>query len=219
MPTPIPLSRPKLFAAGVGVLMLIVSTGILFGVPAEATHRPANKMAVAGSSIEILSIELGEGEHSEVVELLRGTMKASNPTDLVIAVTAECALWTDVTTVGNDESEASASVKVWVEDNGAPVPVSSDDELETGKVVFCNRAYKQVTTLFDDEDATIEHFLRDRHADGFNWITLDVGHGLHEYVVKAQIDLNVEGTGMAKAAIGKRTLVVSPERLANDATI
>lgn len=189
--------------------------------PAGATHQPADKVAVAGSALEVLSAPLVEGASSTEATILSGSIKTSGPTDLIIKVTAECALWTDITVVGNDESEAVATVKVWVEIDGTPVPVSSDDTTEPGKVVFCNRAYRMRVTNLDDEDATFEQFLRTRQANGFNWVSLDLGAqpSPHSIVVKARLDAQVSGVGDAKAAIGKRTLVVLPEKLANDAVI
>lgn len=186
---------------------------------AEATHQPADKMAVSGSSLEIITAPLLAGASTTTAELLAGRIKTSSPTDLVLSVSLECALWTDVTTVGNDESEAVARVKVWVEIDGVPVTVSSDDTAEPGKVVFCDRAYKRTTTDFDDEDARIDSYLRTRSAHDFNWIRLNLGSGLHTISVKGELETAVTGTGMAQAAIGKRTLVVEPTKLANDVTL
>jgi hypothetical protein len=125
-----------------------------------------------------------------------------------------------VTTIGNADSSSYASVKVWVEIDGAPVGVSSDEATEdAGKVTFCNRAYRMATTQSDDEDARIDTYLRTRSANAFNWIELDLGSATHVVEVKAQLESEVTGMGMAKAGIGKRTLVIEPTKLANDAVI
>jgi hypothetical protein len=203
---------------------------------ATATHRPADKMAVAASTLEVLhatgsgaaplplGVPLGldplDAESSVTVELLAGTLRTSSPTDLVFRVAAECALWTNVTTVGNDESEAFASVKVWVTLDGVPVSVGSGDTNEPGKVVFCNRTYRVVTTEFDDEDATIQQFLATRSANGFSWVALNVGHGVHEVQAWAELTVNADDAmASAAAAVGKRTMLVEPEKLANDVTL
>lgn len=204
---------------GLAVLAVVVSTNAFSG-DVSATHQPADKMAVSGSAIEIMGASITSGGSSEVVTLAEGTIKTSGPTDLIFRVTAECALWTHTATIGNDISEAIAAVKVWVEVDGAVVPVSGDDVgEEAGKVVFCNRAYRMETTNFDDEDATIKSFLRTRSANAFNWITLDLGAGVHDVVLKAQLDAEVTGTAEAKAAVGKRTLIVEPVKLANDVVL
>ena len=205
-------------AAAVSVAALLVLPG--FSADVGATHQPADKMAVAGSTLEIMTDPLLGGSESTTVELLRGQLKTSSPTDLVLQLTLECALWTDVTTVGNDQSQAVARVLAWIEIDGVPVGVSgADTGADAGKVVFCDRAYRRETLSFDDEDATIKTFLATRSAHAFNWVDLDLGSGLHTVVVKAQLDRSVEGAGMAKAAIGKRTLVVEPTKLANDVTL
>lgn len=63
-------------------------------------------------------------------------MRTSSPADLLLLVTLGCALWTDVTTVGNDDQQAVASVEVWVEIDGGTVQVSDEDD---GHAVSCNR--------------------------------------------------------------------------------
>ena len=213
-----PKIRSYALVAAVGIAALLLVPALLS--PAEATHMPADKMAVSGSTLEIITAPLLAGTASTTVELLSGQMKTSSPTDLILSVTLECALWTDITTVGNDDSESVARVKVWVEIDGVPVGVTGEDEGEDGgKVVFCDRAFRRTTTDFDDEDARMDSYLRTRSAHAFNWIDLNLGSGIHDIVVKGQLDTAVTGTGMAKAAIGKRTLVVEPTKLSNDVVL
>jgi hypothetical protein len=83
-------------------------------------------------------------------------------------------------------------------------------------VVFCNRLWRMNTTQFDDEDATIRTFLGTRTANAFNWIALNVGSGIHDIQVLAQLETQTQGTGEAMAGVGKRTLVVEPVKLAGD---
>lgn len=186
---------------------------------ARADHVPANKIAVSGASVEILTAPLVDGASSMEETVLSGTLRASRPTDLVVGVTLECALWTTVVTVGNDASEATARVLVWVELDGEPVAVSGDDTEAPGQVVFCDRTHRQTVTDLDDEDARIEQFLRTRSANGFHWIALNVGSGIHTLDVVAQLEASATSLGDAQAGVGKRTLVVEPVRLAGDVTI
>lgn len=211
---------PKAFAAIAALAFLAAGTGAyLTSNSASATHSPANKMAVSGSALEIITAPLLAGASTTTAELLKGTIKTSSPTDVIFSVNLECALWTDITTVGNDDSESVARVKVWVELDGKPVAVSGDDTAETGKVVFCDRAYRRTTTDFDDEDARIDSYLRTRSAHSFDWISMNLGSGTHTISVKGELQTAVTGTGMAQAAIGKRTLIAEPTKLANDIVI
>src|SRR5688500_18867323 len=71
-------------------------------------HYPADKATVTGSRVEVVA-------PGESVTLLETQMRTSSTGDLVMQVTAECALVTDLTTVGNDTAEAVGTVRVWVE--------------------------------------------------------------------------------------------------------
>ncbi|MBW3582643.1 MAG: hypothetical protein KY455_06035 [Euryarchaeota archaeon] len=215
----IPDQRPKKSSSMTVALLFLVVTGFLVqGVAGD--HQPADKAGVAASDIEILSTPVIDGSSSEEALLLSTTLKSSNPTDLILAVDLECALWTDVTVIGNDDSQAVATVKIWITIDGEPITVtSSSEDDEPAKVVFCNRAYRMATTNVDDEDMQIDTYLSTRAAHGFTWVTLNVGSGTHEIEVWGQLDAEVTGTGMAKAGIGKRILVVEPVKLANDIVI
>lgn len=200
----------------VGLALTIIAA---VAVPTFATHEepeeglPADRVTVAGSSLEVMTSSVSDGSTSETVEILHTQMRTSNPADLVLQVTLECALWTEVTTVGNDEQRAEATVTVWIEVDGQPVQVSDTDD---GKAVFCNRDYEVTTFQFDDEDATIERYLETRAANGFNWVAEDLGEGVHDIVVKAQLEGQATSNAEAKAAIGQRTLVVQPTFLVNN---
>jgi len=204
-----------------------VALALLFAmaVPAgfaRANHLPADKIGVSASVVEVMTATASPTGpvSSGPVVLLEATLRNSSPTDLIVEVTGECALWTEIL---SPASEAKASVKVWTEIDGNPIPVTSDsngdgvnNDPDDGRVVFCNRDF-QVTSLLTVD--VLRLFLGTRSANSFNWITLNVGSGIHSIVVKGQLDVQVAGTGYAKAAVGKRTLVVQPAKLANDATV
>ncbi|MHB8585092.1 MAG: hypothetical protein ACYDDF_04565 [Thermoplasmatota archaeon] len=176
--------------------------------------QPADKMAVAGSALAIA----GPGSQ---IAILTGQMKTSAPEDAVISVSLECSILTNLTTVGNDNQHAFGQIEVWVELDGTPVPVSHDDTgPDAGHVVFCDRAAAQSTSGFNfDSNATINSFQSTRTADSFNWITLNMGAGNHTFVVKATLTQTATNRATAFAAIGKRTLVVDPTKLAVNAEI
>ena len=175
--------------------------------PVRASGLPANKTAASGSTTEVV-------DPAETVTLLSERIKTSKTTDLILSATAECAITTELTTTGNDDASAFGTVRLWVEIDGRPVPVSGADT-DGGRVVFCNRADQRETSLFDDEDATIRTFQETRHATGFNWMALDVGSHVHVVELKAEFTKGSTGDASAKAAIGNRTLIIEPSRAAN----
>jgi hypothetical protein len=155
----------------------------------------------------------------EEVVLLSEMVKTSKPTDLILGVTCECSITTDVTTVGSDDQTAFGQVKIWVEIDGQVVPVSQDDAADPGKVIFCNRTYQRQTSLFDDEDATIRTFMETRQANGFNWMKLNAGSATHLIQVKATLETTSTSMASAKAVVGKRTLIIEPTHSANNEAV
>jgi hypothetical protein len=74
----------------------------------------------------------------------------------------------------------------------------------------------------ENDNATIERYLRTKTANAFNWIQLDAGSGVHDIEVKVQLEGHAEtetGEAQAKALIGKRTLVIEPVKMPHDAEI
>lgn len=187
----------------------------LFVAPALAgsSGTAANKAAVASSSIDLVSTPMIDGYESKTVSLLKTEIKTSSTMDLLFQVSLECALWTGLSTIGNDLSKAQAQVVVWVEMDGKILATGS-----VGEVVFCDRMHQQATSSFDDEDAKIEQFLATRTANTFNWVAIDVGSATHTVEVKAQLVAESTSNGVAQAGIGQRTLVVEPIHLASGFT-
>ena len=201
---------------------------------ASASHEPANKGAAAGSDLDTI------GQDSL---LLSETMKVSSPEDLIISVTAECSILTELTTGGSpdagatDTATAFGAVRLRVEVDGKEVPVSAADgaggaddtedadDNEIGEVTFCNRAYSRTVTDEEDPQDGIdeEHdYIRTRTANAFNWIALDTGvlydsptNGNNIITVElfADYDTSTFGEAVAKAFVGSRTMVIEPIRL------
>lgn len=202
----------------------------LAGVPltdalaqSSSQTQPADKIGVAASVIEVMKAQVGPGGGaSEPITLLTATVKNSNPADLEIKVTHECAIWTDVVVSGTGTSESAATVKTWIEIDGQPVPVTADsnndgvfNDPDDGRVVFCNRSEQLSLTSLQPSEM-IRLFEKSRSANAFNWVKLNVGSGSHTITVKARLEVNVDGFGRAQAAVGKRTLVIEPSHLANN---
>lgn len=210
-----------LLGALVGVI-LVNSQGVF------ATHTPADKVVASGDNLTTISA-------GQNVPILTATLKTSKPTDLMLHVTLECTLLTELVTgdgpnTATDNAEASTNIDVWVEIDGQVVPVMSmsqppqnpppPGDKEADGVTFCNRVYgRSVTDQEMDGLDRQSDYIRTKSAHGFNWLRLNMGAGPHTIVVMADIDTAVVQTATAEAIIGTRTLIVEPAKLANDATI
>jgi len=185
----------------------VVSVGLTVNF-AGAAGTPADKVAASGSTAEVMA-------PGEAVTLLSEKIRTSNTADLILGVTSECVITTELTTEGNDLANARGTVDMWIEIDGQAVPVSSDDE--DGKVTFCDHFQERETTNVDDEDATIRTLDEIGTSNAFNWLALNVGNGTHTIEVKADLS-NDETTGdaTAMAAVGKRTLIVEPTHAAHN---
>lgn len=214
-----PLHRPKPWAfAAVATAALVLSLG--FALPfanGSSTSHPANKTSAGASSIEMLSPDFADNERG--TEILATTLRTSSTVDLLLEVSLECALWTEVISSTDENnpfgfgplSRAEARITVWVEFDGVPVAMDASDA--DGRVVFCERVHEQ--ELQDEDDSTnltSRHYQASRQANSFTWFLLDAGSGVHTVTVKADIESsNTEGS-YADGAVGKRTLVVDPTR-------
>lgn len=210
------------------IFTALVAAALIFTwtTNAQATHRPANKVAAAGSVDEEPFLVGGEP-----VLLLQETFKTSKPADLLLNVAAECSIVTEVTTVGNSESTARGQLEFFLTmstNGGTPERIgvtqastapNEDEDGDTGEVVFCNRTYERETTLFNDEDATIRTFMETRNANAFNWLELNAGSGVHTVRLFAQYseaESTTAGAATASGVVGARTLIIEPVRAKND---
>jgi hypothetical protein len=185
-----------------------------------ATGIPANKTAASGSETEIIG-----ANNSAVV--LSETVKINNPTDLIIDVSAECALLTQVTSTANGStSRAMGQIKMWVTIDGKYVPVSAEDS-DHGQVVFCSRAQEQQwtdgTVPPDDGKDQLRQYLDTRDANAFNWMALNVGEtyqgttdNVHKVELHASWVTSTSGAGaIATAIVGNRTMILEPVKAWN----
>lgn len=174
-------------------------------------HQPANKVAVAGSEIE-------EHAPGEEVVLLETTMRNAASKSLVLQVTLECSILTDLVTEGNDEARAESTLDVWVEIDGEKVAVADHEGAGDGEVTFCNREYQRETIFAEDEEATIDDHIATKQAHGFNWVALEPGQGVKHIEVKGNLETDEVGTATATLTVGNRTLVVEPVDTAHGET-
>jgi len=212
---------PWLVTAAILVLALV-------GSGAQATHQPANKVAASASIDEAVFLEDGDTEL-----LLEETFKTSKSMDLLLQVSAECSIVTDVITNGNEMESAGGqlTVNLTISTNGGterPIGVTSTSPPanmpgvpgDDGGVVFCDQKYlRDIMRLGDNnnDDARFRTFLSTRSATGFNWVQLNAGSGLHTvkaYASYAEEETSTDAT--AEGAVGRRTLIIEPVRMKND---
>lgn len=201
------------------------------GTPATAAGGvpAANKVVVAGSTVESLSANLTTPHVEEVV--LSANLKTSS-TDVLFYLTAECALFTKVATQGgaSDTSTSEAQVKMYIKVDGKALGINGlrSEDPATGDVVFCDREHQQTTSFVDDgdnnsKDEYLEQHLRTRTANAFNWVALDLAPGTHFIEVVAVLDASVKNGNRAVAdaiaTVGRRSLVILPQRLANGSRV
>lgn len=206
-------------------LASVAITSLVFvalgGRSAEADHEPANKVAAAGSQVEVFGPNVA-------VPLLHERVKISSPFDAVIQASAECDILTDLTTGGSmiplsaDNASAFGQVRMWVTIDDRVVPVSTDDTTETGKVVFCNRAHSKTVNDGEIPDGIDRErdMTRTRQANAFNWIALNIGFAYDDPANGNNIvDITLwgeltegpnSGEALAEAIVGHRTLIVEP---------
>lgn len=213
------LSRSRALVAGAAAFMLV---GGYLAQGTFASGIPANKVAASGSETEVI------GPNKSAV-VLSETVKINNPTDLILGVSLECAILTQVTNSANGVKErAFGEIKIQVTINGTPVPVSAEDT-DKGSVVFCNRAQEQQwtdstapTVGGDDGGDKLRQYLDTRTANAFNWMALNVGttyggteDNVHKIEVVATWTTDATAGAIAEAVVGNRTLVLEPVKAAN----
>ncbi len=217
------MKHTKITLVATGLVAALLVANLLLASPLAnaggGNNNAANKTHIDGSTVEFLHADLMDGG-DEGVTILSTTMKLSDPKDLLLSVTLECALWTMVTSSTYDEafqptSEARAAIHVWIEIDGKEVGIGGDD----GRITFCDRVHRQ-TVYEDPEDdeynnVTMEQYLATKNANAFTWHSISPSAGAGAPItieVKADVEAYVspEGGGgmMAEGAVGKRTLTV-----------
>jgi hypothetical protein len=183
------------------LIALLAGVLVTQAIQAMAEHEPADKVSVAAASVDttpLLAIPTSPGggntSAESTIKILDTTMRVSSPSDLVLALSAECALWTNTATdpddeTGTDHQETLARVEVFLTLDEMIVPVADgeaaggpttdpDVVAERGNVVYCNRAVRQQVENFDrtgEEDNLIRLYNRTRSSNAFSWIAQDVG--------------------------------------------
>lgn len=156
---------------------------------------------------------------------LSATIKTSNVSDLIVSLTAEAALATDVkisSAMGPDATSTSfATIKA-----RAIIDDVEANPAVPGDIVFNSRWMQLKGTLWGSTtspifvglpDQYIEIWEKTRSANAFNFLVPNVGVGVHTVKIQIMTDKQAGyAGGDAAAVIGKRTLVVEAVRLVND---
>lgn len=213
------------------VLALVMSAQAL---AVNTAPTAANKAAASGRQVVVAA----PGAN---VELLSVVMKTSKPEDLILQVTLECTIFTQLDTGGSTAPGATSSayshgsVQVWVTVDGNIVPISdssmppqnpADQTVGTDadKVTFCDREYQRTVTdgenPLDGLDRT-QDYIRTKSSHAFNWIRLNTGSGTHTIRVLANLTAVAMGQmdTTAQALVGNRTLIVEPTKTAVNAVV
>ncbi len=196
---------------------VILATGGTQGVPSAKSSVAWTKVAYDGTKT---------GGWIDVAPLYT-TIKTSNVSDLVISVSAECALVTDVKIKGTGQTESSTSmadikVRVLVDD-GAGNWTAADPAGDTG-ITFASRImtltgllWSGGQLLLDLPEQYIEIWEKTKSAHSFDYLFPNVGVGVHNVKVQIMTDTQAgfEGADIG-ATIGNATLVVEAVRLVNN---
>lgn len=195
------LSPRSVIAAGLAGTMAIAIPAAI----GSSNAQPANKAVAAGSTVQ----DVHPGAAG--TQIMTATFKTSKPEDLLMSVSLECSIITDVMVPGSDQGgskstgEAAGTIKVWLTLDGTdadpnlnivPITDTSAPPQDPGafggnadKVTFCDRDHK--VTLTDKENSNdgndaLEEYQLTKTANAFNWVRLNAGSGDHTIRVWAQ---------------------------------
>ena len=175
--------------------MLVAAAGGVFFAYAHTTKAdaglPADKVTVAGSTIAVVA-----PGHTQTI--MSTTMHTSAPEDLVLQLTSECSIVTQVFTSGTAAATAAGEVDMQVFVDSSPVAIvslpgqnaqSPTTPKDDGRVVFCDRVNTQSFTDGDSTAATskdeLTEYQKTKQTNAFNWAAFNVGSGTHTISVAA----------------------------------
>ena len=213
----------KLLPAIVAVV-LVLGAGLALAHNGNTQGVPSAKCAASVQGIDY--IPNATVNQWEDVPGFYTIIKTSNKADLIISVTAECALATNVTikgTGGKETSTSDAQLEIRVLVDGDEVNPATP-----GNVTFARRLMVLKGLLYsgsqvegtDLPEQYISIYEKTKTANGFNFVMKNVLSGDHNVTVQARA--KQEQTGNPKSpvgitpVIGKRTLVVEAVRMVND---
>ena len=174
----------------------------------SSNAQPANKAVASGSTVQ--GVHPGAG-----TAIMTASIKTSKPEDLLLSVSLECSIMTDVRNAGtapstdpnapsSSNAEASGAIRVWLtmdtDDNIIPITDASEPPQDPSqqrkgtdddKVTFCDRDhFVNITDAENPQDGTdaMRNYQLTKSANAFNWVRLNAGSGDHVIKVWAEFD-------------------------------
>lgn len=234
--------RPSRRDVSTGILILLLA-GVLVSqaIQATATHKPADKALASGDAVtDVAPAPNQAGIGTDANTIMTARLRTSAPSDLILQVSLECSILTDIVNqpVGANATsaeQAEGRIQVWVviddtyqvpisDVSSNPQPGTNGSGTDADKVTFCNRLHRvELTDAENDDDGTdrLRNFIRTKHANHFDWVALNLGAGIHDIDVRAGFDQPTAATANSSASglIGNRMLIVEPVKMANDVAI
>lgn len=221
------------------VAILGISLAVASFAPVAIAANGANKTTFNADNL----VANTEGLADDGAVIASASIKTSTPKDLVVMFSEECSLFTEVrlksgSTGSVSESQVRAAQSIWLEVDDVIVPIGGEDPTDVGygKVTMCDRTYNISTNILDQiqklcsavgaidgvttcEESYFDSFIDTKDAHGWNWVVLNLGPGEHTVEVYSEFvdEENVIGEGTASVAVGKRSLIILPQNLSNDA--
>ncbi len=210
----------KLVAIALAVaLVATLGAGIVFATSNSSNGIPSAKTAVGGNDTDYTPVS---DQWVNVPGLTDILIKTSNSSDLIVSLTAEADLITDVQLKGTGSSTSWAGIKVraLVDDNTAAPAFPGNVTLNYRLVTLSGTLWEPANSTYFTglPEQYIDIYEETRSANGFNFIVPDVGVGVHTVTIQAYVDTGSNGIPAkysAGAIIGKRTCVIEVDRLAN----
>jgi hypothetical protein len=196
----------RLIAIGLAVV-LVLSLGAT-AIFAGGDQIPSAKAAFATNDSYLATVNKAQSE-TPWFTIIDTQVKTGDPKDLVIDVSAECALVTSAKLSGDAGSEALAEIQFRVLVDGEPCA--------PGAVTFANRLLRVTGDLthhyggFDllIDDHWIEVYMSTKSAHSFNFCIENVGSGVHTIEVQTKLKTEMQsGKSVADAVVGNISVVV-----------
>lgn len=237
-------TRNRRAVTTVGILSLvgILAIGMFaanLNTQSAAANTPANKVGVSADTMTIQAA--GAQEDS----LLVVTFAKGSNTDAIVTFDEECSLFTTATIKNNGNKQgsqvgsATASQTVYLVVDGVPLPDTEVTMCEREHTITTN-ILSQIQELCSDVDdlqnatgtddgeecdpSSFSSYIGTKAAHGWNWLLLEddfaADGNTHTVEVVSKIsgvtaDSNNDGNSEWAAAVGKVSLIIDPENLAN----
>lgn len=220
------------------VVVTVLIAVLLAAVAVSQATVPSSKAAVGGTEVVISYDPQDAGIENETLAEVQ--LKTTKKKDLIVSVSAECALMTDTKVKARDILPIDrdlASIEVWIEItpedslllDGAyegimgPVTFAERVQIMEGTLsdmtYVCKEIEGEVICDWEDYPEEVNLTLKTTSANTFNFYILNLEPGVHTITAKAKLttenDSPIESPNIM-AAVGDRTIIVQEVRLVND---